>query len=260
MDGVDVAKELFALFGRNDDEEVVDIATVMFVAEVESDIAVELVEEDVGEELAGEVADDDATAFGLVEKAFADGEFAPVGARAADDDVFHGVVVDDLMPEEFDDLIKLVAVAGVTADAVFMKILFVVEWDVRNGVGVVFELAVETPADAFVELAVVETHKIALDVELDDESGAGVIFRGATDVGGEALLAEESAFADATGVGVDEKTTVPPVGADVIEEVMDDAVAERGGDDFADDGIVDNEGDATAGFVATLNDAVAEEN
>lgn len=78
LDGVDVAQELLALVGGNDDEEVVDIATVVFIAEVKHDEAVELVEEDVAEELAGEVADDDAATFGLVEEAFADGEVAPV--------------------------------------------------------------------------------------------------------------------------------------------------------------------------------------
>lgn len=196
LDGVDVAKELLALLGGNDDEKVVDVAAVMFIAEIESNVAVELVEEDVGEELAGEIADDDAAAFGLVEETFADGELAPVGARSANDDVFHGIVMDDLMPEELDDLVKLVAVTSVTTDAVFMKIFFVVERDVRNGVGIVFELTVETPTNAFVEFAVVEAHEIALDVEFDDESGTGVIFRCATDVGGEALLTEESAFAN----------------------------------------------------------------
>lgn len=58
MDGVDVAEELFALFGGDDDEKVVDVATVMFVAEIEGYEAVELVEENVGKELTGQVAED----------------------------------------------------------------------------------------------------------------------------------------------------------------------------------------------------------
>lgn len=260
MDGVDVAEKLFALLGGDDDEEVVDVAAVIFVAEVKGDVAVELVEKDVGEELAGEVADDDAAAFGLVEEAFRHGEVAPVGAGAANDDVAHGVVVDDLVPEELDGLVKLVAVAGVTADAVFVIIIFVVERDVGCGVGVIFELTVETPADTLVKFAVVEAHEVALDVEFDDEGGAGVILGCAANVGGEALLAEESAFADAAGIGIDDEAAIPPAGADVIEKVVNDAVAERGGDDFADDGITDDESDAAAGFVAALDDAVAEEN
>lgn len=260
LDGVDVAEELFALLGGDNNEEVVDVATVMFITEVESDVAVELVEENIGEELTGEVADDDAAAFGLVEEAFADGELTPVGTRAADDDVFHGVIMDDLVPEEFDDLVELVAVAGMTADAVLMIIFFVIDRDMRSGVGVIFELAVETPTNALVKFVVVEAHKITLDVEFDDESRAGVIFGGTADVGGEALLAEESTFADATRVRVDEEAAVPPVGANIVKKVMDDAVTKGSGDDFADDGIVNNEGDAATGFVAALNDAVAEEN
>lgn len=260
LDGVDVAEELFALLGGNDNEEVVDVATVMFIAEVESDVTVELVEENIGEELASEIADDDAAAFGLVEEAFADGEFAPVGARAADNDVFHGIIMDDLVPEKFDDLIELVAVASMTADAVLVIVFFVIKRNMRSSVGVIFELAVETPTNTFVKFVMVEAHKIALDIEFDDEGGASVIFGGAADVGGEALLAEESAFADATRIGVDEEAAVPPVGTNIIEEVMDDAIAERGSDDFADDGVVDNEGDAAARFVAALDDTVAEEN
>ncbi len=50
-----------------------------------------------------------------------------------------------------------------------MVILFIIERDVGNGVRIISELAVKSPADAFVELAVVEAHEISLDVELDDE-------------------------------------------------------------------------------------------
>lgn len=260
LDGVDVAEELFALLGGDDNEEVVDVATVMFIAEVESDVAVELVEENVGEELAGEIANDDAAAFGLVEETFADGEFAPVGAWSADNDIFHGIIMDDLVPEKFDDLIELVAVASVTADTVLVIIFFVIKRNMGSSVGVIFELAVEAPTNAFVKFVMVEAHKIALNIEFDDEGGASVIFGGAADVGGEALLAEESAFADTARIGVDEEAAVPPVGANVVEKVMDDAIAERGGDDFADDGVVDDKSDAATGFVAALDNTVAEEN
>ena len=56
------------------------------------------------------------------------------------------------------------------------------------------------------------------------------------------------------------KRRVPPVGADVEEEMMDDAVAEGGGDDFAGDGVLNDEGDAAAGMIITAEDAVAEVN
>ncbi len=39
---------------------------------------------------------------------------------------------------------------------------------------------------------------------------------------------------------------------------MDDAIAERGGDDFADNRVVNDEGDAAAGFVTAAKNAVAE--
>ena len=257
MDGVDVAEELFALFGGDDDEKVVDVAAVMFVAEIEGDEAVELVEENIGKELTGQIADDDAAAFGLVEEAFRNREVAPVGARAADDDVFHGIVVDDLFPEELDSLVELVAVASVAADAVFVIVFFVVERDVRSGVGVIFELAVETPTNTFIKFAVVETHEVALNIEFDDEGGAGVILGGAADVSGEALLAEEGAFADAAGIGVDNEAAVPPAGTNVIKEMVNDAIAERGGDDFTDDRVADDEGNAATGFVTALDNAIA---
>lgn len=120
------------------------------------------------------------------------------------------------MPEKLNDLIELVAVAGVAADAVLVIIFFVVERNMRSGVRVIFELAVETPADTLVEFAVVEAHEVALDVEFDDEGGLGVIFGGTADVGGKTLLAEEGAFTDAARVGVDEKTAIPPAGANII--------------------------------------------
>ena len=106
----------------------------------------------------------------------------------------------------------------------------------------------------------VQAHKVALDVKFGDEGGAGVVRGGLTEVAGEALLAVEGAFALAAGVGIGDEAAVPPVGADVEEEMMDDAVAEGGGDDFAGDGVLDDEGDAAAGMIITAEDAVAEVN
>ena len=54
----------------NDDEEIVDIAAVIFVPESDGNEAVELIEKDVGKLLRSEVADDEAAAFELVEKGF----------------------------------------------------------------------------------------------------------------------------------------------------------------------------------------------
>lgn len=69
-DNVDVAQELRTLGGRNDDEEIINIATVVRIAEVVDNETVELVEENVGKELGSQIANDNAAALGLVKKAF----------------------------------------------------------------------------------------------------------------------------------------------------------------------------------------------
>lgn len=81
--------------------EIVDIAAVMFVAEVEGDEAVELIKVNVREELAGEIADDDALTGWLIKEAFAFGEMLPVGAATANGDVLHRAIENDFFPEIF---------------------------------------------------------------------------------------------------------------------------------------------------------------
>ncbi len=146
FDNADVAHELVFLRHRDDDVEIIDVATVMFVAELEGDETVELVEEDIRDELAGEVADDDAMAGFAIEEAFVGGEGGPFFLRAADDNAAHGVVVDDLMPEKLGGLVELVTVVRAAGDAVFGKII---GWESAR-VDATLELAVEAPADAFV--------------------------------------------------------------------------------------------------------------
>lgn len=140
FDNADVTEELFALFHRDDNEEVVNIATVVLISEVELNEAVELIEEDVGEELAGEVADDDAAFFGLIEKTFVFWEFIPVAAVTVNANAFHGLVVDDLVPNVFKEIVEFMLVGGVAADVVFGIGEFTVE-----------ELAFEAPEDALIE-------------------------------------------------------------------------------------------------------------
>lgn len=60
VDDGNITHYLRLLGDRDNDIKIIDVATVMLVAEVEGDEAVELVEEDVREELAGEITDDDA--------------------------------------------------------------------------------------------------------------------------------------------------------------------------------------------------------
>lgn len=70
-DDGDIAEKLGFLLHGDDDEEIVHVAAVMFVTEVHGDEAVELVEVNVRDELAGEITDHDAVAGAPVEEAFA---------------------------------------------------------------------------------------------------------------------------------------------------------------------------------------------
>ena len=69
-DNVNVAQELRTFGGGNDDEEIINIATVVRIAEVVDNETVELVEENVGEKLGSQIANDDTAALGLVKEAF----------------------------------------------------------------------------------------------------------------------------------------------------------------------------------------------
>lgn len=166
--------------------------------------------------------------------------------------------MDDLIPEEFYGVVKFFAVAGMAMDGIEMKIVIVPGGDVGRGMRLVAELAFETPENAPEKEFVVEAHEVTLDVEFDGKGGFGIIIGGAADVGGEALLAVEGAFILAAGIGVGDKAAIPPIGADIEEEVVDDAVAKGGGDDFADDRVMNDEGDAAAGLVVMADEAVAE--
>ena len=67
-----------------DEVEIVDVAAVAAEAEGFSDERVERVEVEVGEDLAGEVADGEAATGGGGEQAFVGGEAVPVGALSGD--------------------------------------------------------------------------------------------------------------------------------------------------------------------------------
>lgn len=74
----------------------------------------------------------------------------------------------------------------------------------------------------------------------------------------EAANAVEGAFCEATGVTVGDEMGVPPGTDDVEEEVMNDAVAEVGGEDFALDGVMDDESGGLAGRVGAVVDFAGE--
>ncbi len=52
--------------------------------------------------------------------------------------------------------------------------------------------------------------------------------------------------------------TIPPVTTKIEEKVMDNTIAKGGGDNFADNWIMDNKGDATAGVVSAVEDVTTE--
>ena len=106
----------------------------------------------------------------------------------------------------------------------------------------------------------VEAHEIALDVEFDGESLFSIIIRRETDMAGKTFLPIERAFSDTARIRIGAKAAVPPFSASAKKEMMDNAVAKWGGNDFADDRIVNDESDAAAGFIITANETIAEIN
>lgn len=120
FDDSNVADELLALLERDDDVEVIDVATVMFVAEIVSDETVELIEKDIGDELASEITNYDTTTGAAIKKTFVRREGGPIGFGAADDDAAHWIVVNDLMPDEFSEVVEAFAIERVTEDAILL--------------------------------------------------------------------------------------------------------------------------------------------
>ncbi len=66
IDDVNVAKKLSTLCSRNNNKEVINIATVMMITELMDDETIELVEENIRKKLRSEIADDDAATFRLI--------------------------------------------------------------------------------------------------------------------------------------------------------------------------------------------------
>lgn len=119
----DIAHDLMLLCHRDDNVEIIDVATIVLVTEVDSDKTVQLVKIDVGQKLAGKITDDDAVAGVAVKETFVVGQGSPIGFRATDGDIFHRVVVDDLIPEKLGDLIELFAVVWAAVNLIFMEII-----------------------------------------------------------------------------------------------------------------------------------------
>lgn len=123
IDDFDVTHELGFLGEGNDDIKIINVAAIVHIAEIESNEAIKLIEEDIGEELAGKIADDNAMARFAVEETFVGRKGCPIFTGATNDNIAHGVVVDDLVPEELDGLVELVAVARAAGNLVFGEIM-----------------------------------------------------------------------------------------------------------------------------------------
>lgn len=245
-DDVNITQKLCAFFHWNEDEKVVDIASIMFISEFKFHETVELVEKNIGKKLAGEIADDDAATFWLAEETFALREVFPFRTVAANGNVFHGFIEDDLVPGVFQKIIKCGFVGKRTTNPIL-----------EIGASTVVELLFEPPENTLIEFFVVEAHEIALDVKFDGVGGSSVVVGDLADVACETFLAVEGAFVFAAGIGIRNETTVPPIGTNIEKKMMDDTIAKGRGDDFADDRIFDDEGDATTGMIITTNETIA---
>ncbi len=118
------------------------------------------------------------------------------------------------------------------------------------------KLLFEPPENALIKFFVVQAHEIALDIEFDGIGGECVILGDLADVAGETFLTVEGAFILAARIRVGNETAVPPIGTNIEKKMMNDTVAKGRGDDFADDGIFDNESDTTAGMIMTTNETI----
>lgn len=122
-DNLDVTHELGFLGEGNDDIKIINVAAIVHIAEIKSNKAIKLIEEDIREELAGKIADYDTMTRFAVEEAFVGRKGCPIFTGSTNDNIAHGVVVDDLVPEELDGLVELVAVARAAGNLVFGEIM-----------------------------------------------------------------------------------------------------------------------------------------
>lgn len=119
----DIAHDLMLLRHGDDNVKIIDVATIVLVTEVDSDKTVELVEVNIGEELASEIADDDAVARATIKEALVIRESGPIFAGTTNGDAGHRVVINNLVPEKLSGLIKGVTVVGVAVDLVFLEVI-----------------------------------------------------------------------------------------------------------------------------------------
>ncbi len=74
------------------------------------------------------------------------------------------------------------------------------------------------------------------------------------------LFGIQCAFTFATRIRVRNKTAVPPISANIVEKMMNDAIAKRCSDDFTNNWIAHDEGDAASGAIMTSGGGMTEVN
>ena len=237
LDAGDVLESLVVLTLGDEEDEIIYIASVVFVPEVEFDETVELIEVDIGDELGGEVANHDTISGVAGVEAFLGWEIVPLGNPPATVGFVGGVVHEDLAPKVIADLVKLAN--GMVAH-------------------IGSELLLETPFDAFVELDAGEGHKIAFDVEFEGVGGNGAALADAAHHLLGALDAERGAFEIAATVSVETEMTIPPIIAHIVEEMVHNAVDEGGGENFPNHRIVNDKRHGAMRLVIVRKDGVGE--
>ena len=189
LDQVDVAQQLLSAFERDKNIKIVDIASIMGITQIMDNVTVELIKENIGKQLAGEVADHDALTFRLAEKTLVAGQLAPIGAASANSNVAHGLIIDNFLPDVAEQTIKGLTILGEAANVVL-----------EVGTIRMEKLLLKAPKHAAIEKVVPQTHEIALDIEFSNYGGAGVILGYLAEVVGKPLLAIKCAFVFAAGV------------------------------------------------------------
>ena len=193
------------------------------------DEVIQRVEIEVGEDLAGQVPDRKAAPGRRVEKALLSRQAVPVIAVPADSAVvrrvaeYHGPAQ---VNEEF-------------------AILAMVPRPQERSEPVEQELSVDA-------------HEEALDVELQNVGIAGVVVRTAPDEPVDPLYSQVASLADPARVAIEDELVLEEVVDLVDDEVMNDAVAELGGEDLAFHRLVDDESERGAGCVGPCIDLFAQ--
>ena len=97
-----------------------------------------------------------------------------------------------------------------------------------------------------------------MKVALNDISGFCAVFGNTTHFSLKIFNAVECAFTLATGIRGGRETRFPPHVRVFKKKMVNDTIDKRGGENFASDRVVNNEGDAAARVIGTSDNSVAQ--